>query len=178
MKTEPLPGSLATVTSPPIMRALAGPQSRGLNAPFHPFHRFDPVGFAPSRRGSTLEVSPQHAAERGLQRRSCACSSASALSRKAPPPEKITFAADTSVTTAEPAIAVARDQVIDRVADHPWDEVEDPCPLPARKLARNAQRGFGFYIGRAFRRDETPSIDRPIAGERLTQKSEKAAQSP
>jgi hypothetical protein len=38
----------------------------------------------------------------------------------------------TSVTTAEPAIAVARDQVIDRVADHPWDEVEDPCPPPAR----------------------------------------------
>jgi hypothetical protein len=27
--------------------------------------------------------------------------------------------------------------------------VEDPCPLPARKLARNAQRGFGFYIGLA-----------------------------
>jgi hypothetical protein len=26
-------------------------------------------------------------------------------------------------------------------------EMEDPCPLPARKLARNAQRGFGFYIG-------------------------------
>jgi hypothetical protein len=35
VKTEPLPGSLATVTSPPIMRALAGPQSRGLDAPFH-----------------------------------------------------------------------------------------------------------------------------------------------
>src|SRR5665647_1709007 len=34
-----------------------------------------------------------------------------------------------SVTTAEPAIAVARDQIIDRVADHPWDELEDPCPL-------------------------------------------------
>ena len=51
--------------------------------------------------------------------------------------------------TAEPTIAVARDQVIDRVADHPWDEVEDPCPLPARKPARNAQRGFGFYIGLA-----------------------------
>jgi protocatechuate 3,4-dioxygenase beta subunit len=30
--------------------------------------------------------------------------------------------------------------------------VEDPCPLPARKLARNAQRGFGFYIGLAGRR--------------------------
>ncbi|BAL08458.1 hypothetical protein BJA01nite_82790 [Bradyrhizobium japonicum] len=34
-----------------------------------------------------------------------------------------------SVTTAEPTTAVARDQVIDRVADHPWDEMEDPCPL-------------------------------------------------
>ena len=33
---------------------------------------------------------------------------------------------DASVTTAEPAIAVARDQVIDRIADHPWDELEDP----------------------------------------------------
>jgi hypothetical protein len=30
---------------------------------------------------------------------------------------------------ASPAIAVARDQVIDRVADHPWDELDDPCPL-------------------------------------------------
>ncbi len=64
---------------------------------------------------------------------------------------------DASVTTAEPAIAVARDQVIDRVADHPWDEVEDPCPLPARKLARNAQRGFGFYIGLAGRHERKGS---------------------
>jgi putative tryptophan/tyrosine transport system substrate-binding protein len=31
--------------------------------------------------------------------------------------------------------------------------VEDPCPLPARKLARNAQRGFGFYIGLAGRHE-------------------------
>src|SRR6266852_8162531 len=51
-------------------------------------------------------------------------------------PRTIRIRRDASVTTAEPAIAVARDQVIDRVADHPWDEVEDPCPLPARKLAR------------------------------------------
>ena len=30
----------------------------------------------------------------------------------------------------EPAIAVARaTQIKDRVADHPWDELEDPCPL-------------------------------------------------
>ena len=64
-------------------------------------------------------------------------------------PRTIRIRQDASVTTAEPAIAVARDQVIDRVADHSWDEVEDPCPLPARKLARNAQRGFGFYIGLA-----------------------------
>ena len=51
-----------------------------------------------------------------------------------------------SVTTAEPAVAVARNHVIDRVAYHSWDEVKDPCPLPTRKLARNAQHGFGFYI--------------------------------
>jgi hypothetical protein len=60
-----------------------------------------------------------------------------------PWPRTIRIRQDASVTTAEPAIAVARDQVIDRVADHPSDEVEDPCPLPARKLARNAQRGLG-----------------------------------
>src|SRR5215467_4323379 len=66
-------------------------------------------------------------------------------------PRTIRIRQDASVTTAEPAIAVARDQVIDRVADHPWDEVEDPCPPPARKLARNAQHGFGFYIGLAVR---------------------------
>src|SRR5260370_21387752 len=59
-------------------------------------------------------------------------------------PRTIRIRLDASVTTAEPAIAVARDQVIDRVADHPWDELEDPCPLPARKLARDAQRGFGL----------------------------------
>jgi hypothetical protein len=59
-----------------------------------------------------------------------------------PWPRAIRIRQDASVTTAEPAIAVARDQVIDRVADCPRDEVEDPCPLPARKLARNAQRGF------------------------------------
>jgi len=47
-------------------------------------------------------------------------------------PRTIRIRLDASVTTAEPAIAVARDQVIDRVADHPWDELEDPCPLPAR----------------------------------------------
>src|SRR5467141_4751041 len=68
-------------------------------------------------------------------------------------PRTIRIRQDASVTTAEPAIVVARDQVIDRVADHPWDEVEDPCPLPARKLARNAQRGFGFYIGLAGRHE-------------------------
>src|SRR5260370_7238499 len=68
-------------------------------------------------------------------------------------PRTIRIRQDASVTTAEPAIAVARDQVIDRVADRPWDEVEDPCPLPARKLARNAQRGFGFYIGPAGRHE-------------------------
>ena len=55
--------------------------------------------------------------------------------------------------TAEPAIAVAPDQVLGRVADHPWDELEDPCPLPARKLARNAQHGLGFHTGMAIRQE-------------------------
>src|SRR3982074_348172 len=68
-------------------------------------------------------------------------------------PRTIRIRQDASVTTAEPAIAVARDQIIDRVADHPWDELEDHWPLPARKLARNAQRGFGFYIGLAVRHE-------------------------
>ena len=72
-------------------------------------------------------------------------------------PRTIRIRQDASVTTAEPAIAVARDQVIDRVADHPWDEVEDPCPPPARKLARNAQHGFGFYIALTVR-DEGKGI--------------------
>src|ERR1700682_1629725 len=44
---------------------------------------------------------------------------------------------DASVTTAEPAIAVARDQIIDRVADHPWDELEDPCSLQTSTHARH-----------------------------------------
>src|SRR6476620_11355531 len=60
---------------------------------------------------------------------------------------------DASVTTAEPAIAVACDQVIDCVADHPWDEVKEPCPLPAPKLARDAQHGFRFYIGLSVRHE-------------------------
>src|SRR5262249_48154011 len=68
-------------------------------------------------------------------------------------PRTIRIRQDASLTTAEPAIAVARDQIIDGVADHPWDEVENPCPLPARKLARNAQRGFGFYITLAGRHE-------------------------
>jgi hypothetical protein len=68
-------------------------------------------------------------------------------------PRTIRIRQDASVTTAEPAIAVARDQVIDRVADHPWDELEDPCPLPARNLARNAQHGLGFYITLAVRQE-------------------------
>jgi hypothetical protein len=64
-------------------------------------------------------------------------------------PRAIRIRQDASVTTAEPTIPVARDQAIDRVADHPWDEVDDPCPLSVRNLARDAQRGFGFYIGLA-----------------------------
>src|SRR3984893_10073313 len=72
-------------------------------------------------------------------------------------PRTIRIRQDASVTTAEPAIAVARDQVIDRVADHPWDEVEDPCQPPARKLARNAEHDFGFYIDLTVR-DEGKGI--------------------
>src|ERR1700730_17138092 len=72
-------------------------------------------------------------------------------------PRTIRIRQDASVTTAEPAIAVACDQVIDRVANRPWDEVEDPCPPPARKLARNAQHGFGFYIALTVR-DEGKGI--------------------
>src|SRR5262245_66690418 len=68
-------------------------------------------------------------------------------------PRTIRIRQDASAMAAEPAIAVARDEVIDRVADHPWDEVEDPSPPPARKLARNAQRGFGFYIALAVRHE-------------------------
>ena len=79
---------------------------------------------------------------------------------------------DASVTTAEPTIAVARDPVIDCVADRPWDKVEDPSPLPAWKLARNAQRGFRFYIGLAGR-DEREGIrairiDAELLSERTT----------
>jgi len=73
---------------------------------------------------------------------------------------------------AEPAIAVARDEVIDRVADHPWDEVEDPSPPPARKLARNAQRGFGFYIALAVRHERKGTwavgIDAQLLGKRAS----------
>src|ERR1700731_2586314 len=104
------------------------------------------------------------------------CSAPSAIlpqSRHGSPwPRAIRIRQDASVTTAEPAIAVARDQVIDRVADHPWDEVEDPCPLPARKLARNAQRGFGFYIGLAVRHERKGiraiSIDAELLSERTS----------
>ena len=32
-------------------------------------------------------------------------------------------------------------------------KLEDPRRLPARKLARNAQHGFGFYIGLAARQE-------------------------
>jgi hypothetical protein len=68
-------------------------------------------------------------------------------------PRTIRIRQDASVTTAEPAIAVTRDQVIDRVADHPWDQMNDPCPLPARKLARNAQHGFEFDIALTVRQE-------------------------
>jgi len=76
-----------------------------------------------------------------------------------------------NVTTAEPAIAVARDQFIDGVADYPWDEVKEPCPLPVRKLARNVQHSLGFYIGLAVRYErkgiaQRADVLRPTASER------------
>src|SRR5262249_41969909 len=71
-----------------------------------------------------------------------------------------------------PAIAVARDQVINCVADPPRDEVEHPCPLPVRKLARNAQRRFGLYIGVAGRDEgegiRAVGIDAKLLGERAS----------
>src|SRR5262249_29242787 len=77
-----------------------------------------------------------------------------------------------NITPAKPAIAVARDQVVDRVADLARDEVEHPRPLPVRKLAGNAQRGFGFDIGPAGRdeREGTRAvgIDAELFGERTT----------
>jgi hypothetical protein len=87
-------------------------------------------------------------------------------------PRTIRIRQDATVTTAEPAIAVARDQVIERVADHPWDEVEDPCPPPARKLAGNAQHGFGFHITLTVRDEgkgiRTIRIDPELVGERTS----------
>src|SRR5712671_3079904 len=72
-------------------------------------------------------------------------------------PRTIRIREDASGTTAEPAIAVARDQVIDRVADHLWDELEDPCPLPARKLAQCAARPRILHRpGRSPRRQMNP----------------------
>jgi hypothetical protein len=72
-------------------------------------------------------------------------------------PRTIRIREDASGTTAEPAIAVARDQVIDRVADHLWDELEDPCPLPARKRAQCAARPRILHRpGRSPRRQMNP----------------------
>jgi hypothetical protein len=68
-------------------------------------------------------------------------------------PRTIQIRQDASVTTAEPTIAVARDPVIDCVADRPRDKVKDPSPLPTRKLARNAQHGFRFYIAVTVRHE-------------------------
>ena len=87
-------------------------------------------------------------------------------------PRTIRIREDASVTTAEPAIAVTRDQVIDRVADRPWDEMEEPCPPPARKLARDAQHGVGFYIVLTVRHKckgiRVIRIDAELLGERTS----------
>src|SRR5262249_49687317 len=87
-------------------------------------------------------------------------------------PRTIQIRQHASITAAKPAIAVARDQVINCVADPPRDEVEHPCPLPVRKLARNAQRRFGFYIGVAGRDERegirAVGIDAELLGERTS----------
>jgi len=70
-------------------------------------------------------------------------------------PRAIRIQQDASVTTAKPAIAVARDQVIYRVAGHPWDEWEDHVHYQRGSLARNAQHGFRFWIGLAVRPSPT-----------------------
>ncbi len=72
-------------------------------------------------------------------------------------PRTIRIRQDASVTTAEPAIAVARDQVIDRVADHPWDELEDPCPLPEARAQCAARPRILHRPGRSPRRQRNPS---------------------
>ena len=71
-------------------------------------------------------------------------------------PRTIRIRQDASVTTAEPAIAVARDQVIDRVADHPWDELEDPCPLPEARAQCAARPRILHRPGRSPRRQKNP----------------------
>jgi hypothetical protein len=38
-------------------------------------------------------------------------------------PRTIRIRQDASLTTAEPAIAVAHDQIMDRIAYNPWDEI-------------------------------------------------------
>src|SRR5712692_5827645 len=71
-------------------------------------------------------------------------------------PRTIRIRQDASVTTTEPAIAVARDQVIDRVADHPWDELEDPCPLPEARAQCAARPRILHRPGRSPRRQRNP----------------------
>src|SRR5262249_4695739 len=87
-------------------------------------------------------------------------------------PRTIQIRQHASIAAAKPAIAVARDQVINCVADPPRDEVEHPCPLPVRELARNAQRRFGFYIGvdgrDALGRIRAVGIDAELLGERTS----------
>ena len=65
-----------------------------------------------------------------------------------------------------------RATIIDRVANQPWDELEDPCPLSAGKLARNAQHGSGFYIGLAVRQEGKGTrvirIDAELLSERMS----------
>src|SRR6185437_16176086 len=87
-------------------------------------------------------------------------------------PRTIRVGQHTSLTTAEPAIAVARDQVIDLVPDQLWDEVKNPCPPPVRKLARNAQGGFGFNVSPPLRHKgegiRTLRIDAELLSERTS----------
>ena len=60
---------------------------------------------------------------------------------------------DASVTTAEPAIAVARDRVIDHVVDHPQDEVEDPFQCQRGSVRGMRSTDLDFYIALAVRQE-------------------------
>jgi hypothetical protein len=76
------------------------------------------------------------------------------------------------VTTAKPVVTVARNEVVDPIADYPRDKVEEPGPSPTWKLARNAQHGFGFNIRAPLRQEckgiGVIGIDADLFGQRTS----------